>query len=138
LANELLKSEVPIDGIGLQMHLNVDDYPTTEDITTNMERLAALGLEIHVTEMTVYIRDEITQEELDQQAKIYGDIMEVCLSVDACTTFVMWGFTDLHSHLSDNPDRGSALIFDESYQPKPAYYALFDALKPKTSPPQPQ
>ena len=133
LVTDLLKEGVPIDGIGLQMHLNLDDNPTPEEITTNMERLAALGLEIHVTEMTVYIRGEVTQEKLEKQADIYRDIMEIFLSVDACTTFVMWGFTDLHSHLSDNPDRGSALIFDESYQPKPAYYALIDVLKPETS-----
>ena len=87
--------------------------------------------------MTVYIRDEVTQEKLEKQAEIYRDIMEICLSVDACTTFVMWGFTDLHSHLNDNPDRGSALIFDESYQPKPAYYALVDVL-PSTFSYQPQ
>jgi endo-1,4-beta-xylanase len=131
LMKKLVKYKVPIDGIGLQMHLNLDDNPTPEEITANMERLAALGLEIHITEMTVYIRDEVTQEKLDQQADIYRDIMEICLSVDACTAFVMWGFTDRHSHLSDNPNRGSALIFDESYQPKPAYYALVDVLKPE-------
>ena len=133
LVTDLLDDGVPIDGIGLQMHLNLDDNPTPEEITANMERLAALGLEIHITKMTVYIWHEVTQEDLEKQAEIYGDIMEVCLSVDACTTFVMWGFTDLHSHLSDNPNRGSALIFDESYQPKPAYYALVDVLKPETS-----
>ncbi len=136
LMKKLVKYNIPIDGIGLQMHLNLDDNPTPEDITANMERLAALGLEIHVTEMTVYIWYEVTQEKLEKQAEIYRDIMEICLSVDACTTFVMWGFTDLHSHLSDNPNRGSALIFDESYQPKPAYYALVDVLKPETSSPQ--
>jgi endo-1,4-beta-xylanase len=85
----------------------------------------------------VYIRDEVTQEKIEKQADIYRDIMEICLSVDACTTFVMWGFTDLHSHLSDNPNRGSALIFDKSYQPKPAYYALVDVLKLEISSPQP-
>jgi len=138
LMKKLVKYNIPIDGIGLQMHLNIDEHPSPEEITANMKRLAALGLEIHVTEMTVYIRDEVTQEKLDQQAEIYRDIMEVCLSVDACKTFVMWGFTDLHSHLSDNPNRGSALIFDESYQPKPAYYALIDVLKPEESPPPPE
>ncbi len=132
LVKNLINDSVPIDGIGLQMHLNVDEYPSPEDISTNMKRLAALGLEIHVSEMTVYIEDEVTQEELDKQAEIYRDVLEVCLSVNACKAFVMWGFTDLYSYFSDNPNSGCAHIFDELYQPKPAYSALVNVFKPET------
>jgi endo-1,4-beta-xylanase len=41
----------------------------------------------------------------------------------------MWGFTDAHSWVpSSFPGYGAALIFDEMYQPKPAYDALAQGL----------
>ena len=134
MAKELLQDGVPIDGIGLQMHVSLDFYPKPEDVAANMERFAGLGLEIHVTEMTVVLYDPVTQEDLDKQADIYRDILEVCLSVNACKAFVMWGFTDLYSYYKTRyTDRGSALIFNESYQAKPAYDALVEVLKPEKS-----
>src|SRR5215510_12249032 len=43
---------VPIDGVGLQMHLTSGglDY---NSLATNMARFAALGVEIYITEMDV-------------------------------------------------------------------------------------
>ena len=39
--------------------------------------------------------------------------------------FVMWGFTDRHSWVPwFFEGYGSALIFDDSYCPKPAYHAV--------------
>ena len=50
----ILKAQgVPIDGIGLQSHFSVEEPPNFKDIITNLKRLAALGLEIHVTELDV-------------------------------------------------------------------------------------
>jgi endo-1,4-beta-xylanase len=79
--------------------------------------------------LDVRLRTPATLVDLTQQANIYRDMLEACLSADDCTAFVMWGFTDLYSWIpSANPGYGSALIFDESYNPKPAYYALIDVL----------
>jgi endo-1,4-beta-xylanase len=53
-------------------------------------------------------------------------MFEVCLSAENCKAFVMWGFTDRYSWIpSFFEGYGSALIFDDSYGPKPAYYALW-------------
>ena len=41
---------------------------------------------------------DVTQEKLDQQADIYRGIIDTCLSIDACKSIVMWGFTDLYSY----------------------------------------
>jgi endo-1,4-beta-xylanase len=44
----------------------------------------------------------------------------------------MWGMTDKYSWIpSTKKGYGSALIFDENYNPKPAYLALLEALKQK-------
>ncbi len=129
---------VPIHGIGLQMHANLDLHPFLDEmnaeVTANMQRLAKLGLEIHITEMDVCIAGDVTQEKLDQQADIYRSIIDTCLSIDACKFIVMWGFTDLYSYWNDNPSIGAAFIFDESYQAKPAYDAIVEFLTPEPEP----
>ena len=68
----------PIDGVGLQMHISVDGYPTPQSISDNIKRLVALGLEVHITEMDVRCSG-CTADRLALQAKIYGDILQVCL-----------------------------------------------------------
>lgn len=129
LAQRLIRRGVPIHGVGLQMHVRVDDYPNPEDVAANMRRLAALGIEVHISEMDVRIPLPITEEKLNAQACVYRAMLDVCLSAPNCKSFVLWGFTDRYSWIPENyPGYGAALIFDESYRPKPAYHALMDVL----------
>jgi len=79
--------------------------------------------------MDVRIEDPATEEELAEQARIYRDMLEVCLSAQNCKAFVLWGFTDCHSWIPSHIEGwNAALIFDKSYRPKPAYYSLRDGL----------
>ncbi len=130
LVRELLRRGVPIHGVGLQMHVSVDDFPAPEDVAANISRLADLiGVEIHISEMDVRIPMPVTEEKLNAQACIYRAILGACLSAPNCKSFVLWGFTDKYSWIPEYfPGTGSALIFDESYRPKPAYNALVDVL----------
>ena len=71
-------------------------------------------------------------QKLAVQAQVYREMLSACLSAKNCTAFVMWGFTDRYSWISQftgHPD--APLIFDQSYRPKPAYNALVDALNQK-------
>lgn len=121
---------VPIHGVGFQMHLSLDSTPRWADIAANMKRLGDLGLNVHITEMDVRIQGSPTNNSLTAQAAIYGNMLQTCVSANNCKAFVMWGFTDHDSWIPQAfPGYGSALIFDDSYNPKPAYYALLDALK---------
>jgi endo-1,4-beta-xylanase len=131
LVRGMLDRGVPINGVGLQMHVSLRWPPDPEAVAANMARLGALGLQVHVTEMDVRIQDGAgtTDERLAAQAGVYGDMMGVCLASSACKAFVTWGFTDRHSWIpqfTGHPD--APLPFDESYRPKPAYYAIMDAL----------
>lgn len=129
LVQSLLQRGVPIHGVGLQMHVSLDDFPAPQDVATNINRLSALGLEVHITEMDVRIKGEATEEALAKQASVYRDMLDACLSAQNCKGFVLWGFTDRHSwipYFFEGWD--TALIFDPSYRPKPAYDALADRL----------
>jgi endo-1,4-beta-xylanase len=127
LVRGLLQRGVPINGVGLQMHISLDAYPNPQDVLANMKRLIALGLEVQITEMDVQIQNDHRpmQTRLDAEAQIYRDMLSVCLLVKQCTAFVMWGFTDRHSWIPKFTGHLDApLIFDGEYSPKPAFFAL--------------
>jgi len=134
LVKSLLEKGVPIHGVGLQMHINVENPPKPEDVAANIKRLNDLGLIVHITEMDVRIRTPPSNEDLIKQAEIYRDILRVCLSSEKCTAFIMWGFTDRYSWIPNYfSGYGSALIFDEQYRPKLAYYYILRTFIEKLS-----
>jgi len=135
LVKGLVERGVPIDGVGLQMHFPLTGYPPPQSIAANMERLAELGLKVHITELDVRIKSPVTPEELEMQATVYADLLNVCLQAPNCQAFVLWGFTDAHSWVPHFFAGWEApLIFDAKYAPKPAYYALQNVLA--TAPPR--
>lgn len=129
--------EIPIDGVGLQMHIDLGDSEAyqavnTTNLTNNLNRLGELGLQVQITEMDVYYEGEATEEVFDRQAGDYYRVLQTCLNHEACTALVIWGVHDQVSWLrqeehSENTDV-EPLIFDGEYQPKPAYFALLDVL----------
>lgn len=129
LVQGMLQRGVPINGVGLQMHLSLESPPKPQDISSNIKRLGALSLDVHITEMDVRIKGTPTADNLTAQARIYGDIFQACLSSENCKAFVTWGFTDRYSWIPDFfKGYGAGLLFDESYRPKPAYKAIMGAL----------
>jgi endo-1,4-beta-xylanase len=121
---------VPVDGAGLQMHLEAGKASAT-GITRNMQRLAALGLEIHVTEMDVRVALPATAAKLQAQADTYREVIGACVSVSACRSITFWGVSDSHSWIAASGSfegYGSALLLDEAYGAKPAYQGVREAL----------
>lgn len=117
----------------------------TEDelvgIQENFDRLADLGLFIHLTELTimcgrtggsstpnacpVYEGQNWTTAMLEDQANVYKGLLDICLNTPACLSYESWGYTDKYS---DKVDPQNALIFDREYNKKDAYYSLLDDL----------
>lgn len=115
---------VAIHGVGLQMHVGLADAPKIQDVRINMQRLAALGLETDITEMDVMLPQPATASALRAQAKVYRDVLQVCLSVKQCHSFSTWGATDRYSWIPEFfPGQGTALLFNADYRPKPAYWS---------------
>jgi len=131
LVKDLQNQCVPIHGVGFQMHVAenwmANSYLSKSVLINRFEELQDLGLEIHITELDVKIKisDGTSQSELDRQADVYRTVLEACLAVENCTAFVTWGFTDKYSWINGTyPGYGDALIWDETFQPKPAFYEL--------------
>ena len=131
LVQGLLQAGVPIHGVGMQMHTWLGGRPSHEALAANLARLDRLGLEVHITEMDVRIQYSTLSkpEKLAGQAEKYSQVFAACIAAPNCKAFVTWGLTDRHSWIpgfTGHPD--SPLLFDESGQPKPAYFAILNLL----------
>jgi endo-1,4-beta-xylanase len=121
--------------VGLEMHLDscpgglLDTAPN--DVYANMKRFASLGVRVHITEMDYQIRciPGSVDDKLAAQAAKYHDITAACMAVPLCRSISVWGVGDPDSWVrwsmrqSDGP-----LLFDNQYNPKPAYWAVVAAL----------
>ncbi len=122
---------VPIDGVGLQMHISQLDFDPAP-VAANIARLTALGVQVHITELDVSLpvdpNGQPSKEDLQRQADIYRAIVHACAPHAACTAIQTWGFTDKYSWIGSHTHgtRGAALPFDRDYKPKAAYEAVVD------------
>ncbi|HUO26134.1 MAG TPA: endo-1,4-beta-xylanase [Candidatus Aquilonibacter sp.] len=131
---------VPIDGIGMQMHipnLAVD----FGGLDTNIARLTALGVQVQITELDVALPLDVQGSllhpgDLIRQSEIYRGVARACLKNRGCTAIQTWGFTDKYSWIGSHTHhmKGQALPFDKNYQPKLAYRALCHELAAGRSP----
>ena len=134
MVKDFVTRGVPINGVGIQMHIDTTGYPSSAGLTQNIQQLTALGLQVHITEMDVRIpvdaSGNATTADLQAQAQTYQRILTICLENPGCTAFQTWGFTDAHSWIpSSYAGYGDALPFDVNYQPKPAVASILSALQ---------
>jgi endo-1,4-beta-xylanase len=134
MVKDFVTRGVPINGVGIQMHIDTSGYPGTAGLTQNIQMLTALGLEVHITEADVRIpvdsSGNASAANLQSQAATYQRILTICLQNPGCTAFQTWGFTDKHSWIPGSyPGFGAALPFDVTYQAKPAVASMLNALQ---------
>ena len=142
LVKGMLERGVPVDTVGLQMHINIE-YPPVSEIEKTIELYGSLGLKVIVTEMEISMyadreqnegkfepRREYTPELLAKQADRYAEIFE-CFKKEAragiLKDVVLWGITDRLSWKNNFPVPGrtdAPLLFDGEGKPKPAFYKL--------------
>jgi len=126
VVSALKRDGVPIDGVGFQFHANLDGLPA--DYLANLQRFAALGLDIAITEADVGVPLPPDAQKLERQAQIYDQIVRACLTV-SCKSLTFWGFTDSRSWISETqPGMGAATLLTDKLQPKPAFGAVQRAL----------
>jgi GH35 family endo-1,4-beta-xylanase len=136
MVSDFVARGIPIHGVGLQSHFTVGSFDP-DQVAQNIARLGELGLQVQLTEIDVRYSGEANDNILQRQASDYYRLMDVCLADEACTAFITWGVTDKYTWLRganlgfyNNPSV-EPLLFDDDYQPKPAYFAVLDALARK-------
>ena len=121
----MLSRGVPINGVGLQMHTGpTDSSPSAAEVATNMQRLAALGLDALISEMDV----QICTSDLATQRARFHDIVAVCVAQPACKAVTVWGVPDKYSWRNGQTcATPRPLLFDDNYVAKPAHDGVLDA-----------
>ncbi len=135
MIDDLQTRGIPIDGVGLQMHITYNT-PPLNNIVAVMDAIVQRGLLIHISEMDVRVNpqgdlSELTTVRSELQKQRVKDIVTAFMDLPEANQFAItwWGLRDPESWLIDfwgNPEWG--LLFDAEYRPKPAYEGFLEAL----------
>jgi endo-1,4-beta-xylanase len=131
-----LKSEgVPIDGIGSQLHMNIERQRLTE-IDKTFDKFASLGVEQQVTELDISAYNDFVQsltsipaDTLALQGYRYRDLFDLFRRHKSqLNSVTVWGLGDDETWLRNFPfpRLDDPLLFDDQLQAKPAYWGLVD------------
>jgi endo-1,4-beta-xylanase len=136
MVNQFKKRGIPISGIGMQMHIDIN--VDTAGVTSALKRLAATGLKVHVSELDISVNpgndpNIVFNAALQQkQAVLYQFIAETYrASVPASQRYgiTTWEFSDADSWIPAFYKRKDwPLPFDAAYKKKPAYFGLMNGL----------
>jgi GH35 family endo-1,4-beta-xylanase len=123
-----------LDAIGVQFLIPVDDVEKTAAGIKEISEKT--GLPVYATEVQVNIFDDNSSKRLLNQARQYKDKMEAMLK-GGIKGIVFWGITDEVNYFELLAGKRSwagfskdadAMFFNDNLQPKPAYYAVLQAL----------
>ena len=98
---EAKASGVPIDGIGMQMHINASDPPTVSAMVANMQRFYAIGVPTYITEFDVNLNTVKGSSSYKNQldAQIVYNVVRACIESKSCVSFDLFGVSDKESLL---------------------------------------
>jgi endo-1,4-beta-xylanase len=121
MVRDLRDRGVPIDCVGFQGHFDRAS-PFPADLRANLERFAALGVEVQIT--------ELDSPGTSDQPEVYAGTVRACLAVPRCTGITVSSIRDSDSwRAGDLP-----ALFDRNGEPKPAYAATLAALNGEADP----
>lgn len=149
VVQDLVSRGVPVDGVGHQFHLQIDDTPA--DVLAAIDAVDALGLglENHATEIDVSVYSDpgecfdsgvncsssygsqagdVPDSVYADQARLYRGVFRGLAQRSSVTSVSVWGAHDGQTWLNRFPVSRSnfPLLFDADLQPKPAFHAVTD------------
>ncbi len=154
MADDFIDRGIPIDGIGFQMHIQID-YPDTDTIKAAFKKVVDLGLKVKITELDIPLNNpwsesadypeytSFTAAAAERQKQRYKSVVTAYLETvpaDQRGGLTIWGLVDQDSWLHDLSSRkvdGNKiddwpLLFsgpdNGPYQAKPAVDGIEEAL----------
>ncbi|WP_245792348.1 endo-1,4-beta-xylanase [Teredinibacter waterburyi] len=136
LVTDLVARDIPIDGVGFQMHI-LSDWPSANAIKNTFQDVVDLGLMVKITELDITMNSDEDMTELSAtaeqlQADRYQAVLAAYLEVVPPAQrggVTVWGITDADSWIPNfrgHPDW--PLLFNADYSPKLALQGFADAL----------
>ncbi|MCF2945732.1 endo-1,4-beta-xylanase [Paenibacillus tarimensis] len=138
LLRSLKEKDVPVHGMGMQGHWNLNG-PSLEEIRAAIEGYASLGLQVQITELDISVFDfedrrtglvRPTAEMEEKQSERYDAVFRLLREYkDVITAVTFWGAADDYTWLNDFPVRGRKnwpFVFDEKHEPKSSFWRIAD------------
>jgi uncharacterized protein (TIGR03437 family) len=91
-----------------------------------------MGLSVRISELDMRIPLPVTSAGLADQASAFSTVVQACLDSPNCVSITVWGADDTTSWIPFfpyYPGYGAATLFDEHFQPKPAYTSVMNTLR---------
>jgi endo-1,4-beta-xylanase len=136
MLRRFVKKGLPIQAIGLQSHLRTNEGTSTfRGLDKFLKEIAKLNLQAFVTELDV--DDQFMPADIAERdrlvANLYRSYLDVVLRHNCVKAVLTWCLSDRDSWLQGfrpRPDHlpQRPLPFDADLNPKPAFFALRDAL----------
>jgi len=136
MVNDFKKRRIPISGIGMQMHTDIN--ASENGISTAIQQLVSTGLLIHISELdvsvnpsndpTVTFTNTLSQKQADRYGFIVHQYKQLVPAVQSYG-ITTWNVTDMDSWIVTYlQHKDWPLLFDKISQRKPAYYSFRNAL----------
>ncbi|HEY5808576.1 MAG TPA: endo-1,4-beta-xylanase [Povalibacter sp.] len=139
MVDDFKARNIPIDGIGMQMHINIE-WPSTTQIKDAMRRVVQRGLKVRISELDIPVNTfanpnryaTFTAEAAQRQEAKYREVVAAYLEVVPANLrggITVWGLYDSDSWLIalyGRPDW--PLILNDELQNKPATRGFASAL----------
>ena len=142
LVRALLDKGVSIDGVGMQMHLNVQkadgrlrnnkgDLFDIDGFVANVQRYRDLGVEVYLSELDIRVPENASAGDLQRQRQAYYDVVHAAARSGAVNSIIQWGPDD---SIAWNREHTPTLFSgaDAERNAKPAYFGaqegLYDAI----------
>ena len=134
LVADLKKRNIPIHGLGLQMHINVDSKRT--EIARVIEQSAQTGLAIHFSELDIAVNPKNNPEyiyDASAQNELFAFVFKAYRAIPAKQQYgiTFWNVSDKDTWLRGYFKRPKEypLLFDETYTKKSGYHSLINYLQ---------
>jgi endo-1,4-beta-xylanase len=148
LLERLRQAGIPLDGIGLQAHLDLSKGALSADVLGRfLKEIADLGLFIVISELDVKEHEYIlpVEQRDNRVADETRRYLDIAFGQPAVRGLITWGLSDRHSWLQvtqedvarypnawkdgSTPGVNRGLPFDYSLKPKPMYRAIADSVR---------
>lgn len=136
MVKDFKKREIPIHGLGLQMHVLVRTSDTK--LRNAINASASSGLLIHISELEISVKHNmpetflLTDELAMQQAEKYKTIFQAFAAIPKRQQFgiTTWNVGDKDAFRNSKiKNHDHPMLFDTNYQPKSAFRAIVESMK---------
>jgi len=135
MVDDFQARQIPIDGIGMQMHIGLD--LSLDNYQQALHEIARRGLKIHLSEVDIRANpsgtlSSLSPEKAKEQRELMSEIVRIYNQLPEENKFgiTFWGLRDNESWLTNHTGYPQwPLLFDQNFQKKPMYQGFLDGLE---------